>query len=1293
MAELMGQKSGGRQRGKGHAALADLSRTLEALEDRLDRVARARDAGASSSPSQIQDLVGRTQRRIEDGRSIASRPELSDAVSQIVMRQKVLDQQAFGNSATPSRSPDRGPIQPSRSKPVGFAGNESRFDRRASKHDGASVGDLKSELQRLREELTRNLSSDVSQQVEEMRDALADLQSAITQNARPSIVREEIARLHHRLDQMGRSGVDHNIVADMRAQLDDIDSFMERRHRQQRFERFDGAIPVANGDPREADERAELKAEIERLRESLSKLASEDQLRAVEQRWADFEKRFVEEVGAKDRTAELTDRMMAEMEKLREQMRSFASEHSVNAAESLWNGVEARFTPREETEENIAKIGDRIAQLEEALAGLPDKLPFDDLDRRIESLSQVIGSISDQVVSNSGDSQRFANIDTRLDEINLAIANLASNPPSIDLAPIERIEARMHALAERVDEIASDGTVSMLAEKLAELTGRIDAMATTEPDAQFVDHIGRLNERLDELAEQNRVSHKDMAAIEERLAALAVSIETQLSQPYEDGEAIANLENQVGRLTDFLNSESFNSPAEMERRLDELERKVDENAEQIFFAAKSAAEEAVRQMLAQGDYSQSEHVTRLTEELDRLQILSNDNNVRSTDFYEAVNAALSRLVDRIDAIERDFEKPQTNDEQHPVDMSDTGYAARAVYVQPEPVDVADDADGDQPAGDQHECDQPTGDQPAGDHKEREVSASPGGLRALLSRRFKKRDVQKPEQQATSPSWYDAEDKLDDSAANPNTDDLHESPALDAADALESEEANRPLAIGSGGPDIAALLERVRNQKAEAKSNAADDNTKADFIAAARRAALAAAEEAEGLNDDRSEDGLLDEASEDTSRRRRPIMLAASAVLLALLALPVGKVIAEKANFFSSPEPVTAEVAPAKVKLAVTESAEKPDVAKTNAEPKAAAKAEETPVIGVSSAPKRQIADSKPGVAAPSTGQVKVTPAVSPAAFKPNTVAPDASPTTVTSKDVDLSDQIASLPEGIASVALLDAARSGDPKALFELGLRLMEGRIVSSDAAKAAEWFERSAKLDFAPAQYSLGTLYEKGNGVERDTVKARDWYLNAAKNGNVRAMHNLAVLFATGVDGKSEPDLAADWFIQAANHGMTDSQYNLGILFARGAGVEQNLSESYKWFAIVGQSGDNDAQEKRDEVAESLSPEQLEEAKASVESFSVLERSEQANTVDIPKEWAAAAPKPTTTASIDMTRAIRNIQAILGNLGYDAGPPDGVIGDLTRTAIKDFQSDAGLASTGEIDEALIRALLDRKDS
>lgn len=280
------------------------------------------------------------------------------------------------------------------------------------------------------------------------------------------------------------------------------------------------------------------------------------------------------------------------------------------------------------------------------------------------------------------------------------------------------------------------------------------------------------------------------------------------------------------------------------------------------------------------------------------------------------------------------------------------------------------------------------------------------------------------------------------------------------------------------------------------------------------------------------------------------------------------------------------------------------------------------------------------------------------------------------------------PADAGPFALLEAAKSGDANAYFEIGSRYADGRNGKTDLAAAAPWLEKAAEQGLAPAQYRIGNLYEKGTGVERDIAKAKTWYQMAAEQGNASAMHNLAVLFATGAGEAVDNESAARWFLSAAELGVKDSQFNLGILAAKGIGMPQSLEESYKWFALAAKSGDKDAAAKRDEVAKALRPDQLEKARGATELWQPKTLDAKANAVDIPKSWTEGEGQ---TASVDMRKAIRNIQAILNKQGYDAGSPDGVMGAKTKTAIAAYQKANGMADTGEVDEALVRSLLGKK--
>jgi localization factor PodJL len=193
-----------------------------------------------------------------------------------------------------------------------------------------------------------------------------------------------------------------------------------------------------------------------------------------------------------------------------------------------------------------------------------------------------------------------------------------------------------------------------------------------------------------------------------------------------------------------------------------------------------------------------------------------------------------------------------------------------------------------------------------------------------------------------------------------------------------------------------------------------------------------------------------------------------------------------------------------------------------------------------------------------------------------------------------------------------------------------------------------------------------------------------AAEQGNASAMHNLAVLFAMKKDGVSDFDSAARWFVRAADLGVKDSQFNLAILYARGTGVPQDLVESYKWFAIVAKSGDKDAAKKRDEVGNALSPEQLKEARDRVENWKPAELDSESNAISIPESWTGS------ESTLNMQKAVRNLQAILTKNGFDTGGVDGIMGGRTITAIKQFQASVGLEPTGEVNDRLVNELLAR---
>jgi localization factor PodJL len=298
-------------------------------------------------------------------------------------------------------------------------------------------------------------------------------------------------------------------------------------------------------------------------------------------------------------------------------------------------------------------------------------------------------------------------------------------------------------------------------------------------------------------------------------------------------------------------------------------------------------------------------------------------------------------------------------------------------------------------------------------------------------------------------------------------------------------------------------------------------------------------------------------------------------------------------------------------------------------------------------------------------------------------APLALPETAAAPVVTSPVKVEMPPEALGPQELRQAAANGDPRAQFEVAAIYTEGRAVPEDLGQAAVWYERAAAQGFAPAQYRLGNLYENGRGVTKDLQQARLWYQRAAEAGNRMSMHNLAALYAGGELGKQEFDAASEWFEQAASRGMKDSQFNLGMLYARGLGVKQDMLTSYKWFSLAAERGDKDAAKARDDIARSLSPDDMSRLNAEIAAWKPQVVDMAANYAPIGTWSAKFDPGETITKK----EVVLNVQAALSQLGYDTGTPDGVAGPKTAEAIKSFERATGMNEVGAINPRLLAVL------
>ena len=469
-------------------------------------------------------------------------------------------------------------------------------------------------------------------------------------------------------------------------------------------------------------------------------------------------------------------------------------------------------------------------------------------------------------------------------------------------------------------------------------------------------------------------------------------------------------------------------------------------------------------------------------------------------------------------------------------------------------------------------------------------------------------------------------------------------------------------------------------------------SRADFIAAARRAAQAAAQSQrvepstgeEPTETKERKSGAFARISHAIRNRQRPLLLAAAAIVLAIGAMRVyGTIVTSPAP---SPSPDALIATELRTSANIMTPSVDDIVAAAGVAPGAAGRA------GPALVPPSTTPDPGIAFAAPETVDGRFggpANAPSPIAFNKATAPAAASAALASAPALPASPaaQGPALDAKIGSDKLTKAATSGDPAAAFEVAARYAEGGRVPKDLGKAAEWYEQAAEGGVAVAQYRLGSLYERGQGVAKDLTKAVNWYQRAADQGNVNAMHNLAVLMSEGVDGPPDQDKALQWFLAAADYGVRDSQYNLGVSYARGLGTPQDLVASYKWFAIAAAQGDSDASARRDEVAKILSGDDLAKARAAVQAWHAKPPLAEANGVSAPDGgWDGPG---TTLNDIDRQALVKKIQTLLADQGFDPGPADGVVGEKTRDAVKAYQRRNGIAETGQIDRTLVASLTD----
>ena len=1290
------------QRPGGTSSLDALSRTIEGLEARID------------------GLIGQggRNRPVEEPKSRAPEPssrpqrEFRDPLAEIRERQRLLEESR-------NRAPERTPYRSETAVPAATAQPALREPAPSYREP---LPPLRETPQSLREMGGDRFATRSDRRAEigsrDITEALLGLRQELKQDIAESMARE-IAGLRHEMRSIRTLAEESRPNEDMRADFAKLADSIQQ---------LDAAkAPGADG----------LQAEFNELRSLMDGLAREDSVARMERRWSDVEVRLgqLDTSAMREEIIRLADRLddiKAHLGTMGDTRAIRALEEKLITVAAALEHIGAHIDPNERmVMEQFAGIDMRLDEITRAIAAgsrsttaSTDTATLHRLEDRLAGLARQIEVLNDRRDPQTDASDELAH---RLELLTMRIEQLSTSQST---APLED---RLDQLSYMLERTQTPVPAPELTGYLADISRKIDALDNGSVNDRLADRLEVLARRIEELdlpvAATAQIDDSAFRDLEDRLNAVVYRLEeTSASTPASDGASLRGLEEQIAHLS-MLISQPSNDP-EVAGRISALEDYVATSDEYIIEAARQAAETVMANFAHRGSSSAASTadlsaLTALSDHLRQLEDFSRNSEERTHRTFEALHGTLVQIAGRLDELQDGAQRHEpalfaqapiaqhqdrrpepahaepvrSGTVRHPV-MAEMATTTEAAVTEAHPIDAELQA--------------------AADAFAETMTALP----VIQSARNEKKPA-KPSLLAGLGK------KLLPSKKEPKPAETRQLidpvPSIDPVDMVSADEDNELLEPGSGAPDVRKILERVRASQQAPRNDASgkDGTDRTDYIAAARRAAQAAAMEMDRAQKAppaaRAVAGAKAKATatgaEKASlfgRYRRPILMAVGAILLAAMAMPLINTLTRDDSDSQQPAPIEApaadensqiEQAPGAIDTATldTTAADASTTINTSAAPTEAAMAvpglETTaaPEVPATTAPATDAIEPEIPAADATVGETQAAAEPASALMAPTETAPpqalDSNPapaaetSTLAPPPAETKAAAIVVPATITPPSLSIAAKDGDPVALFEIGARYTDGRGVTSDFAEAAKWYQLSADRGFVPAQYRLANLYEKGTGVPRDIATAKRYYEMAANAGNASAMHNLAVLFASGADGAQDYAKAVEWFEKAAEFGISDSQFNLAILYARGNGVKQDLTASYKWFAVAAKEGDKDAAQKRDEVANAMKPDQLERARAEVDLWKAKELNPDANSANTPDEWAGKGLK---TASVDMKKAIRNIQAILNKNGFDTGKPDGVMGAKTVTAIKAFQTSIGEQPTGQVSDKLVNALLAR---
>ena len=107
---------------------------------------------------------------------------------------------------------------------------------------------------------------------------------------------------------------------------------------------------------------------------------------------------------------------------------------------------------------------------------------------------------------------------------------------------------------------------------------------------------------------------------------------------------------------------------------------------------------------------------------------------------------------------------------------------------------------------------------------------------------------------------------------------------------------------------------------------------------------------------------------------------------------------------------------------------------------------------------------------------------------------------------------------------------------------------------------QNKAKSGDPFAQHELGLRYLTGQSLPKDTTRAIYWIQQAVKKNLTSAWFNYAIMLNNGIGVDWNPFEAYTYFKSAAKNGMAEAQFVYGIFLTDNLVVNRNFTEAYYW-------------------------------------------------------------------------------------------------------------------------------------